>query len=59
MTSNILSPFVLCAASIYLDKDNRSNTYCMREKGHPDEQVKGFPGGHNTVNESPAPEKTR
>ena len=57
MTSNILSPFVLCAASIYLDKDNRSNTYCMREKGHPDEQVKGFPGGHNIVDAPPVEKK--
>ena len=55
MTSNILQPFVPCAASIYLDKDNRANTYCQRPYGHPDEQVKGFSGGHNIVNESPAP----
>jgi hypothetical protein len=25
----------------------------MRERGHPDEGVKGFPGGHNIVNEVP------
>jgi hypothetical protein len=30
-----------------------SSTYCMRERGHPDEGVKGFPGGHNIVNEAP------
>lgn len=52
-TSNILQPFVPCAASIYLDKNNMSNTYCMRERGHADEQVKGFPGGHNVVNATP------
>jgi hypothetical protein len=46
MTSNILSPFVPCHATIYLDKDNRSNTYCVRERGHE--------GEHNIVNAPPA-----
>jgi hypothetical protein len=23
-----------CSAVIWLDKDHRSNTYCMREQGH-------------------------
>lgn len=25
---------IYCHAVIYLDKNNRSSTYCMREKGH-------------------------
>jgi hypothetical protein len=45
--------FVPCAVLIWLDEKCMSNTYCMREKGHPDEKVKGFPGGHNSINEPP------
>ena len=25
---------LFCCAVIWLDKNNRSNTYCMREQGH-------------------------
>jgi len=53
MNNSILSPFVPCAAAIYLDDKGRTNTYCMRERGHADEGVNGFPGGHNTVNVAP------
>jgi hypothetical protein len=52
MTSNIFNPFVPCHATIYLDEAHRTSTYCMREKGHADEGVKGFPGGHNLVNKA-------
>ncbi len=40
-----------CGELIWLSK--LTSTYCMRERGHPDEGVKGFPGGHNIVNEVP------
>ena len=50
---NILNPFVPCSALIFQSGNRLVSTYCMREKGHPDEQVKGFPGGHNIVNAAP------
>ena len=50
---NILNPFVPCSATIFLNDNKLTSTYCMRERGHPDEQVKGFAGGHNTVNAVP------
>jgi hypothetical protein len=53
MTHNILRPRITCCALIFLDPANQSNTYCMRELGHPDEAVKGFPGGHNIVDAPP------
>ena len=53
MTNSVLNPFVPCAALIFLDDKGAANTYCMRERGHADEQTKGFPGGHNTVNTAP------
>lgn len=56
---NAQQPFVRCAALIFLDDKHISNTYCMREQGHPDEQVKGFSGGHNIVNAPPAPEEKK
>jgi hypothetical protein len=52
-TYSILNPRVPCCAQIFLDLSNRSNTYCQRELGHPDEAVKEFPGGHNIVDEPP------
>jgi hypothetical protein len=55
MTHNMLNPFVPCSASIFLNDNPLTSTYCMREKGHADEQVKGFPGGHNTVDAAPVP----
>jgi hypothetical protein len=42
---SILNPFVPCSASIFLDSEHKSNTYCLREHGHS--------GEHNTVNEEP------
>jgi hypothetical protein len=51
----MLNPFVPCSASIFLNDNPLTSTYCMREKGHADEQVKGFPGGHNTVDAAPVP----
>ncbi len=56
-TYNILNPFVPCGALIFLDEDHRSNTYCVRERGHADEGVKGFPGGHNIADEPPVAKK--
>jgi hypothetical protein len=50
---NILRPFVPCSAHIFLDEKGRTSTYCMRERGHEDEGIKGFPGGHNIVNAAP------
>jgi hypothetical protein len=50
---SILHPRVPCCAPIFLDEKGMANTYCQRESGHPDERVKGFPGGHNIVNEAP------
>lgn len=50
---SILNPFVPCSATIFLNDNKLTSTYCMRERGHPDEQVKGFAGGHNTVNDAP------
>ena len=47
----------MCGAIIWLDKEHHTNTYCMREQGHPDEGVKGFPGGHNIVNKVPVEKK--
>jgi len=58
-THNILNPFVPCHAQIFLGEGNRVSTYCMRERGHADEQVKGFPGGHNIVNATPVVEVKR
>ena len=55
-TYDVLNPFVPCSALIFLDKKGVSNTYCMRERGHQDEAVKGFPGGHNVVNAAPEKE---
>jgi hypothetical protein len=52
-TYSVLNPFVPCAALIFLDDKGMINTYCQRERGHADEQVKGFPGGHNIVNAAP------
>ena len=34
-----------CYAVIWLDKDQRTSTYCMRDRGHT--------GKHNIVNEEP------
>lgn len=42
-----------CQELIWLDPP-RTNTYCQREKGHPNENGKG---GHNIVNEPPREEK--
>ena len=53
MNNSILNPFVPCHATIYLDESYRTSTYCVRERGHADEAVKGFPGGHNIVNGTP------
>jgi hypothetical protein len=50
---NILNPFVPCSALIFPWDNHLVSTYCMRERGHADEQVKGFPGGHNIVNAAP------
>jgi len=45
----ILPHFEMCHVIIWLDKECRTNTYCMREKGHT--------GKHNIVNEEPKEEK--
>jgi hypothetical protein len=55
MTNSVLNPFVPCHATIYLDGNGRVSTYCMRERGHADESVTGFPGGHSIVNAPPEP----
>jgi hypothetical protein len=57
MTHSILNPRVPCCALIFLDPAHQSNTYCQRELGHPDEAVKGFPGGHNIVDAVPVEKK--
>lgn len=36
---------ILCQELIWLDKADKVNTYCMRERGHT--------GKHNIVNEEP------
>ena len=43
--------YQLCQARIEIENTNgMASTYCMRHKGHPDENGKG---GHNTINEPP------
>lgn len=59
MTHSILNPRVPCCALIFLDPAHQSNTYCVRELGHPDEAVKGFPGGHNIVDAPPMEKKEK
>ena len=54
---SIAHPFVPCSAHIFLDEKGRTSTYCMRERGHADEAVKGFPGGHNIVDVAPVEKK--
>ncbi len=50
-------PFRACGELIWIDNNNHANTYCMRDHGHPDEKVKGFPGAHNIVNAPPVAKK--
>jgi hypothetical protein len=57
MTEEIHKTYTLCQELIWLTPS--SSTYCMRERGHPDEGVKGFPGGHNIVNEVPKDAKSK